>query len=74
MSRLNAFLKLVSLYVTAGVSVIFLGVLLKTCRRQEPGYRHAIVGQLLIVHGIPEAQQRLQISLAGWDKVLITSY
>ena len=43
-------------------------------REMHPQRRHILVYQLLIVDGIPEAQRPLQISLARWDKVLITSY
>ncbi|MBA4142907.1 MAG: hypothetical protein H0X43_07855 [Nitrosospira sp.] len=43
-------------------------------RDMHPERRHVLVYQLLIVNGIPEAQGPLQISLAGWDKVLIASY
>ena len=43
-------------------------------RDMYPERRHVLVYQLLIVDGIPEAQRPLQISLAGWDKVLIASY
>ena len=40
----------------------------------HPQRRHVLVYQLLIVHGIPEAQIPLHISLSGWDKVFIASY
>ena len=45
-----------------------------TIRDMHPQRRHVLVYQLLIVHGIPEAQIPLHISLSGWDKVLIASY
>jgi UDP-N-acetylmuramate-alanine ligase len=47
---------------------------LSAMRDMHPQRRHVLVYQLLIVHGIPEAQRPLQTSLAGWDKVLIASY
>src|SRR5689334_9735343 len=47
---------------------------LAAVREKHPSRRHVLVYQLLIVDGIPEAQKPLQISLAGWDKVVIVSY
>lgn len=47
---------------------------LSAIREMHPLRRVVLVYQLLIVDGIPEAQEPLQACLAGWDKVLIVDY
>jgi UDP-N-acetylmuramate-alanine ligase len=47
---------------------------LSAIKDMHPRRRLFLVYQLIIVDGIPEAQEAIQTCLVGWDKVLIVDY